>query len=82
MKNIYFAAGCKVLDAESRVPLVEAETGRFKDRAPDENIDGLRKEAEQQGIDRAAKPGECAYFRDHPDVVKEMREAAVAAKKK
>jgi hypothetical protein len=37
--------------------------------------------AMQAGLDRAAKPGECDYYRRHPEAAEAMRRAAAEAAK-
>ena len=77
VKNIYFAAGCKILDNEARAGLVDAEVARvFSRQKADAKVDGLKKEAEQDGLARASKQGECDYFQKNPEVAEAMRKAA------
>ncbi|MBX9710218.1 MAG: hypothetical protein K2X60_04220 [Xanthobacteraceae bacterium] len=84
VKNIYFAVGCKILDSESRIdPLVDHETvSLFKTKAADPKIEDLKKEAQQEGLARASKQGECDYFRKNPEAAQEMRKAAADAASK
>jgi hypothetical protein len=81
MKNIYFAAGCKILDNEARAGLVDAEVARvFVRQKADPKVDDLRKEAEQEGLARASQPGECDYFQKNPAAAEAIRKAAREAK--
>jgi len=67
VKNIYFAAGCKILDNEARAGLVDAEAARvFTRQKADPKVDDLKKEAEQDGLARASRQGECDYFQKNP----------------
>ena len=81
MKTIYFAAGCKILDNEARAGLVDAEAARifFKQKA-NPQVDDLKKEAEQEGLARASRPGECDYFQKNPEAAEALRKAAREAK--
>ena len=81
MKTIYFAAGCKILDNEARAGLVDAEAARiFVKQKADPQVDDLKKEAEQEGLARASRPGECDYFQKHPEAAEALRKAAREAK--
>ena len=81
MKNIYFAAGCKILDSEARAGLVDAEAARvFVRQKADPKVDDLKKEAEQDGLARASRPGECDYFQKNPQAAEAIRKAAREAK--
>lgn len=81
MKTIYFAAGCKILDNEARAGLVDAEAARvFVRQKADPAVDDLKKEAEQDGLARASRPGECDYFLKNPGAAEAIRKAAREAK--
>ena len=81
MKNIYFAAGCKILDNEARAGLVDAEAARlFVRQKADPKVDDLKTEAEQDGLARASRPGECDYFQKNPEAAEALRKAAREAK--
>jgi hypothetical protein len=81
MKTIYFAAGCKILDNEARAGLVDAEAARvFVRQKADPKVDDLKKEAEQDGLARASRPGECDYFLKNPEAAEAIRKAAREAK--
>lgn len=81
MKTIYFAAGCRILDNEARVGLVDAEAARvFVRQKADPNVEDIKKEAEQDGLARASKPGECDYFQKNPEAAEAIRKAAKEAR--
>ena len=81
VKSIYFAAGCRILDNEARAGLVDAEAARvFTRKKADPKVDDLKKEAEQDGLARASKPGECDYFLKNPQAAEAIRKAAREAK--
>jgi hypothetical protein len=81
MKKVYFAAGCKILDNEARAGLVDAEAARvFVRQKADPKVDDLKKEAEQDGLARASRPGECDYFQKNPEAAEALRKAAREAK--
>ena len=84
-KDIYFAVGCKILTSEagmhstskeSYLTYVQEQT--ILDLKEDEE---LVKAAKQEGLDRAAKPGECDYYHRHPEAAEAMRRAAAEAAK-
>ena len=82
-KDLYFAMGCKVLAGEAGIlPLTSAES--YLAFIGDQTIidtkdEGLRQAAVQEGLDRAAKPGECDYYRRHPEAAQAARRAAAEA---
>jgi hypothetical protein len=81
MKTVYFAAGCKILDNEARAGLVDAEAARvFVRQKADPQVDDLKKEAEQDGLARASRPGECDYFQKNPQAAEAIRKAAREAR--
>jgi len=81
VKNIYFAAGCKILDSEAQAGLVDAEAARvFSRQKADPKVDDLKKEAEQDGLARASKQGECDYFQKNPEAAEALRKAAKEAR--
>jgi hypothetical protein len=85
VKDIYFAVGCKVLAREAGIlPLTSSES--YLAYIGDQTIidtkdETLRQEAMQEGENRAAKPGECDYFRKHPEAAEALRREAAAARK-
>jgi hypothetical protein len=89
VKDAYFAVGCKVLAREAGIlPLTSNDT--YLAYIGDQTIvdlkddEALRQAAMQEGLDRAAKPGECDYYRKHPQAADAIRKAAAdaAAKQK
>jgi hypothetical protein len=44
--------------------------------------EAARQAAMQEGLDRAAKPGECDYYRRHPEAAVAMRRTAAEASRK
>ena len=84
MKDAYFAVGCKVLAREAGIlPLTSNDT--YLAYIGDQTIVDLkddearRQAAMQEGLDRAAKPGECDYYRKHPEAAEAIRKAAAEA---
>jgi hypothetical protein len=81
IKTIYFATACKILDNEAQAGLVDAEAARvFVKQKADPKIDDLKKRAEQEGLARASRPGECDYFQKNPQAADNIRKAAREAK--
>jgi hypothetical protein len=82
VKDIYFAVGCKVLAREAGIlPSTSAES--YLAYIGDQTIidtkdESLRQAAMQEGLDRAAKPGECDYYRRHPEAAATLRREAAA----
>jgi hypothetical protein len=85
VKDVYFAVGCKVLAREAGIlPLTSSES--YLAYIGDQTIidtkdETLRQEAMQEGESRAAKPGECDYFRKHPEAAEALRREAAAARR-
>ena len=85
VKDVYFAVGCKVLAREAGIlPLTSSES--YLAYIGDQTIidtkdETLRQEAMQEGENRAAKPGECDYFRKRPEAAEALRREAAAAKR-
>ena len=84
VKDAYFAVGCKVLAREAGIlPLTSNDT--YLAYIGDQTIvdlkddEALRQTAMQEGLDRAAKPGECDYYRKHPEAAEAIRKAAAEA---
>jgi hypothetical protein len=84
VKDAYFAVGCKVLAREAGIqPLTSSDT--YLAYIGDQTIvdlkddEALRRTAMQEGLDRAAKPGECDYYRKHPEAAEAIRKAASEA---
>lgn len=86
VKDVYFAVGCKVLAREAGImPLTSSES--YLAYIGDQTIidtrdESLRQAAMQEGLDRAAKPGDCDYYRRHPEVAEKLRREAAAAAKR
>ena len=86
VKDIYFAVGCKILPGEAGTrslasrdrDLADVREQMVFDLKEDED---LVHAAMQAGLDRAAKPGECDYYRRHPEAAEAMRRAAAEAAK-
>jgi hypothetical protein len=85
VKQLYFAVGCKVLTSEAGiVPLTSSES--YLAYIGDQTIvdvrdEDMRKAAAQEGLDRASRPGECDYYRRHPEAAEAARRAAAEAAK-
>jgi hypothetical protein len=83
VKSLYFAVGCKVLAGEAGImPLTSAES--YLAYIGDQTIidtkdEDLRKAAAHEGLDRAARPGECDYYRRHPEAAEAARRAVAEA---
>ena len=81
-KDLYFAVGCKVLASEAGIlPLTSSESylAFIGDQTiVDTKDESLRQAAMQEGLDRAAKPGECDYYRKHPEAAEALRREASA----
>jgi hypothetical protein len=84
VKDAYFAVGCKVLAREAGIlPLTSNDT--YLAYVGDQTIVDLRDDearrqaAMQEGLDRAAKPGECDYYRKHPEAAEAIRKQAAEA---
>lgn len=84
VKDVYFAAGCKILTNEAGI---HSLTGRdsYLSFVQEQTILDLKENeqllqaAKQEGLDRAAKPGQCDYYRRHPEAAEAMRRAAAEA---
>jgi hypothetical protein len=85
VKDVYFAVGCKVLAREAGIlPLTSSDSylAYIGDQTiVDTKDESLRQAAMQEGLDRAARPGECDYYRKHPQAVEAMRRAAAQAQR-
>ena len=87
VKDVYFAVGCRVLAGGAGIqPLTSSDSylayvgeQTIVDLKQDE---AARQAAMQEGLDRAAKPGECDYYRRHPEAAAAMRRAVAEASKK
>jgi hypothetical protein len=85
-KDLYFAVGCKVLASEAGIlPLTSSESylAFVGDQTiVDTKVESLRQAAAQEGLARAARPGECDYYRRHPEAAEAARRAAEASAKR
>jgi hypothetical protein len=79
-KELYFAVGCKVLASEAGiVPLTSSNSYLAyvgEQTIIDTKAETLRQEAVQEGLERAKKPGECDYYKRHPEAAEAARRAA------
>ena len=86
VKDIYFAVGCKIITSGQGARSLtsrDAYLASVRDQAVfdlKEDQD-LVEAARQAGLERAAKPGECDYYRRHPEAAAAMRRAASEAAK-
>ena len=82
-KELYFAVGCKVLASEAGiVPLTSSNSylAYIGDQTiVDTRDEALRQEAIQEGLERAKKPGECDFYKRHPQAAEAVRRAATEA---
>jgi hypothetical protein len=85
-KDLYFAVGCKVLAGEAGIlPLTSSDS--YLSYIGDQTIidtkdESLRQAAVQEGLNRASRPGECDYYRRHPEAAEAARRAAAEASAK
>jgi hypothetical protein len=81
VKDIYFAVGCKVLPSDAGTRSL-AHRDRDLANIRDQAVLDLKEDqelveaAKQEGLDRAAKPGQCDYYRRHPEAAAAMRREA------
>lgn len=84
-RDLYFAGGCKVLASEAGIlPLTSHQSYLAyvgEQTVVDTRDESLRQAAVQEGLERAAKPGECDYYRRHPEAAEAARRAAAEAKR-
>jgi hypothetical protein len=82
-KELYFAVGCKVLASEAGiVPLTNSNSylAFIGDQTiVDTRDEALRQQAMQEGLERAKRPGECDYYKRHPQAAEAARRAATEA---
>jgi hypothetical protein len=85
-KELYFAVGCKVLASEAGIlPLTSNESylAYIGDQTViDTRDESLRQAAAEEGLERAKRPGECDYYRRHPEAAEAARRAAAEASAK
>ena len=85
-KDIYFAVGCKILTREAGMQSTSKES--YLTFVQDQTILDMKEDEEllqaarQEGLDRAAKPGQCDYYRTHPGAAEAVRREAAEAEKK
>jgi hypothetical protein len=86
VKDVYFAVGCKILSGDAGARLI-ARRDRDLTTARDLAVLDLKEDqelvegAKQQGLERAAKPDACDYYRRNPEAAAAMRrEAGEAAR--
>jgi hypothetical protein len=80
VKDVYFAVGCKIIGSKAGArsiaskerDLAIAREQAVLDLKEDED---LVEAARQAGLERAARPGECDYYRRHPEAAEAMRRA-------
>ena len=82
--DIYFAVGCKVLPGEAGARSLASRDSYLASVREQAVLDlkedqELVEAAKQAGLDRAAKPGACDYYRRHPEAAEAMRKAAADA---
>ena len=87
VKQVYFAVGCKVLAHEAGIQSLTSSDSYLAYVGEQTIVDlkddeALRQAAMQEGLNRAAKPGECDYYRRHPQAAAALRQAAAEAAKK
>jgi hypothetical protein len=88
VKDVYFAVGCKIIASEAGIHSLTSKDSYRADVGAQAVLDlkedqELVDAAKQEGLNRAAKPGECDYYRKHPEAAEAMRRtAAEAAKQK
>jgi len=86
VKDLYFAMGCKVLASEAGIlPLTSAESylAFIGDQTIiDTSDESLRQQAMREGLEQAARPGECDYYRRHPEAAEAARRTIAEAKAK
>ena len=83
VKDIYFAVGCKILPGEAGTRSRENYLASVREQAVLDlkEDEALVEAARQAGLDRAAKPGACDYYRRHPEAAQAMRRSATDAAK-
>ena len=85
-KYIYFAVGCKVLTSEAGMRSTSNQS--YLTYIQEQAIFDLKEDevllqaAIQEGLDRAAKPGQCDYYRKHPEAAEAIRREAAEAERK
>jgi hypothetical protein len=86
VKDIYFAVGCKILPSDAGTRSL-ARRDRELANVREQAVLDLKEDqelveaAKREGLDRAAKPGACDYYRKHPEAAEAMRREADDASK-
>jgi hypothetical protein len=86
VKDIYFAVGCKIIGRKTAFNSLSRKDS-YLASARDQAVFDLKEDedlveaARQAGLERAAKPGECDYYRRHPEAAAAVRRAASEAAK-
>lgn len=86
VKEVYFAVGCKIIPGGAGARSL-ASRDAYLASVRDQAVFDLKEDedlvaaARQAGLDRAAKPGACDYYRQHPEQAAAMRRAAAEAAK-
>ena len=86
VKEVYFAVGCKIIPGGAGARSLasrDAYLASVRDQAVFDlkEDEDLVEAARQAGLDRAAKPGACDYYRQHPEQAAAMQRAAAEAAK-
>ena len=87
VKAVYFAVGCRVLAREAGIQSLTSSDSYLASIGEQTIVDlrgdeAIRQAAMQEGLNRAAKPGECDYYRRHPEAAAAIRRATAEAAKK
>ena len=86
VKEVYFAVGCKIISSGAGAHSL-ASRDAYLASVRDQAVFDLKEDedlvaaARQAGLERAAKPGECDYYRRHPEAAEAIRRAAAEAAK-
>ena len=85
VKDVYFAVGCKVLGNEAGLHFTRKDN--YLANVGEQPVLDLKEDQElvdaarQEGLNRAAKPGACDYYRKHPETAEAMRRSITEAAK-
>jgi hypothetical protein len=80
VKDIYFAVGCRILPSEAGSRSL-ASRDSYLTNVREQAVLDLKEDEDlvhaaiQEGLNRAAKPGACDYYRRHPEAADAMRRA-------
>lgn len=83
IEALYFAIGCKVVPSEaSLAPYIQSISQAFKARMRESGIHSDEtnnmKQAASKGMARANGIGACEFWRQHPEMAKELRKVAAS----